>query len=223
MKLKLLSIALLVSISVHSQVGIGTTNPTASLDIDGNLRIRTVVPEPLPEMADDSLLVISRDGIVKTMSSKVVVDSALPSMAKGSFISSGLINVSLASGTQDIPFDDEEFDWNDEYNAITHTYTAKQEGVYLVAVQIKADATIGIASSFGVQIVKNGAVEVRNSFANVGVLGANITPPIRNVQTVIWLDAEDTLKFQLAGDTTLGTIALLGDNRDSYFTIHQIR
>lgn len=223
MKTSLLFFALTFSTCVFSQIGIGTMTPTATLDIDGDVRIRNVPVETIMDVAQDSLLVISRDGRIKTISATEITDRALPSIIKGNFTGSGLVNLSLATGTQDIPFDQEDFDMNDEYDTSTNTFTAKQDGIYSVSVQIEADGTLGVATNFGVLILKNGVVEVRNSYANTGVAGSNVTPPVRNTQTIVQLSTGDTIKFQIEGDVSLGSVDLLADDRDSFFTINQVR
>ena len=223
MNLKSILFALLTTTLSFSQVGIGTSSPTASLDINGDLRLRTVNPEMNFDVAKDSILVVSRDGIVKSIPSSKVIEKSLPTTIKGLFSSSGAVNISLASGWQKIPFDAEDFDTNDEYDTSTGTFTAKQNGIYSVTVQIKADNALGIASDFGVQIKKNSAIENRNSYANVGVLGSNITSPVRNSQTLIQLNTGDTLNFDIVGDIALGSVSILGNTMDSYFTIQQIR
>lgn len=223
MKTSLLLFALTLSTCVFSQIGIGTMTPTATLDIDGDVRIRNVPVETIMDVAQDSLLVISRDGRIKTISATEITDRALPSIIKGNFNGSGLVNLSLATGTQDIPFDQEDFDMNDEYDTSTNTFTAKQDGIYSVSVQIEADGTLGVATNFGVLILKNGVVEVRNSYANTGVAGSNVTPPVRNTQTIVQLITGDTIRFQIEGDVSLGSVDLIADNRDSFFTINQVR
>ena len=85
MKTILLIFTFLVSACAFAQVGIGTTAPSAALDIDGDLRIRNVPIETIMEVAQDSLLVISRDGRVKTISATEITNQALPSVVKGNF------------------------------------------------------------------------------------------------------------------------------------------
>jgi hypothetical protein len=223
MKRSILCLFLVISIPGLAQVGIGTTAPLASLDINGNLRIRTVVQDLDLEVARDSVLVISKDGTVKTMEAAKVVTAALPTAIKGNFATTGSVNLSLLSGSQIITFDSEDFDLNDEFDLSTHTFTAEQDGIYAVYIQIKATSALGVATNFGVQILKNGSVENQNSFANIGILGTNATPPVRTSQTLIQLTAGDTISFQLVGDIALGSVNLLGSDQDSFFTIHQIR
>lgn len=43
MKTILLSMLLFISVKSYSQVGIGTTSPTAQLDVKGDLKVRTTV------------------------------------------------------------------------------------------------------------------------------------------------------------------------------------
>jgi hypothetical protein len=223
MNLKLLYLVLIIGTQTVAQVGINTMSPTAVLDIDGDLRIRNIPVETIMEVAQDSVLVISRDGRVKTISATEITDKALPSMVKGSFVGSGLVNLSLSSGSQVIPFDQKDIDANNEWDTTANEFTAKQDGIYVVNVQIEADATLGIANSFGVQILKNSIIETRSTYANIGVVGSNVTPPVRTTHTLLQLSTGDTLHFQIEGDVALGTVAILGSNQDSFFTIHQIR
>ncbi|WP_395061311.1 hypothetical protein [Flavobacterium sp.] len=140
---------------------------------------------------------------------------------KGLFSSSALVNLTFASGTVKIPFNSTDFDTNAEFNSSTNTFTAKQEGIYRITTQIKANSSIAIATNFGIAALKNGTVFARNSFANIGVLGVNITPPIRAINTLISLNANDTISFSLVSD--LASVSILGTSEDCFFTIEQIR
>lgn len=227
MNLKLFYLLFFITTSsLFSQVGINTLSPTATLDINGDLRIRTITEELVPDVAKDSLLVISRDGIVKSMPAKEAIKAGVPTAVKGSFSSGGLINLSLLSGSVLLPFDNEDFDENNEYDTSTYTFTAKQDGIYSVATQIKASSTISVATNFGVRILHNGTVISRNSFANIGVTiivtTINVTPPTRQTQTLVQLSEGDTITFELEG-TGIASLDILGDDIDSQFTIYQIR
>ncbi|MCT8340962.1 complement C1q domain-containing protein [Flavobacteriaceae bacterium TK19130] len=206
-----------------AQVGINTSSPTASLDVNGDVRIRTITETPHPEIAKDSVLVIGRDGTVQKIKATEIIDKALPSVVKGTFGSSSSISLSLLSGNATLPFDNEVFDTNNEFNTSTYTFTAKNEGIYSISVQIKTDGSIGVATNFGVAILRNGSIAVQNSFANVGILGINATPPVRDASTLLQLNAGDTIRFQILGSIALGTVNILGDASSSQFSIHQIR
>ncbi len=210
---------------IYSQVGIGTTSPTASLDVNGTLRVRTTNTQLSESVAKDSVLVSDGIGNIGRISTKKIFESHIKTFIKGNFSSGSLIGISLISNTAIIPFSTVDFDVNNEYNTSTNIFTAKQDGIYAIYVQIKASG-IGVATNYGVQVLKNGNVVAQNSFANVGisVLGTgvvNVTPPIRNVQTLLQLASGDTVQFNIT--STLLSVSLLGNNEDCYFTIHQVR
>jgi hypothetical protein len=206
-----------------AQVGIDTTSPTASLDVNGNLRVRTLTSTPNNSAAKDSILVSDNLGNIKRVSSKTVIESHLKTFIKGSFSGSTDISLTLASGTKKIPFNLEEFDENDEFNTTTNTFTATQSGIYAINVAIKTTSSISIALDFGVAILKNGTVINRNSFANIGVLGINVTPPVRSVQTLVSLNSGDTINFNIICNIASLSLDLLSNKEDCYFTIHQVR
>lgn len=223
----LFALVALASLSSFAQVGIGTTNPTAALDVNGDVRIRTISEELDVDLARDSILVISRDGTVKRIPSKIVISSALQTAVKGSFSGGGTVNLALGVGDTytDIPFDGEDFDLNDEYDTTTNLFTAKQDGIYEVAVQINSSTGIAASANYGVCVVKNGTVVAIENYANVNVsvlaIDVDVTPPVRKTKTLVQLSTGDTIKFQLFSD--LSTVDLSGDSIDSFFTIVQIR
>ena len=93
---KLYTILLLLSVRVIiAQVGIGTTIPTAQLDVNGTLRVRTTVLTNNISAAKDSILVVDNIGNVKRVSSKKVFESNLKSCVKGSFNSSSDVTLTL--------------------------------------------------------------------------------------------------------------------------------
>lgn len=118
-----------------AQVGIGTSSPTESLDINGTLRIRTI--DTSVNLKADSILVANRDGVVKRLNAKEILNNTLKTAVKGSFSSSALVNFTLLAGQVKIPFNAIEFDLNAEYNTATNTFTAKQYGIYQIYAQIK--------------------------------------------------------------------------------------
>jgi hypothetical protein len=140
---------------------------------------------------------------------------------KGSFSSASDVTLTLAAGASKINFDFEDFDINNEFDTATSEFTAKQDGIYQVTVQIKATSAIAIATNFGVGILKNGTVINRTSFANIGVLGVNVTPPTRSVTTLVSLNTGDTISFNVL--STLVSLSILGTNEDCSFNIQQIR
>lgn len=219
-KLLFLFLLLFVSKSI-SQVGIGITNPTAQLDVNGDLRVRASALTNRVTAAKDSILVVDHMGNVSRVSSKTVFESNLKSCVKGGFSSSSDVAITLLAGSSKIGFDYEDFDINSEFNTTTSEFTAKQNGIYQVTVQIKGTATLDVATNFGVSILKNGVVINRTSFANVGVALVNVTPPTRSVTTLISLNANDTISFNVL--STLLGLSIVGAREDCNFTILQIR
>ncbi|OAB75683.1 C1q-like domain-containing protein [Cochleicola gelatinilyticus] len=219
--MKIYSIILLLwGATLTAQVGIGTTNPTATLDVDGNLRLRGTNEETDLEIIQDSILVISRNGTVNRVSSKNIIESHLKSIVKGNMVNNGTISLSLLSGKKEIVFDQEEIDLHNEYDTSTGIFTAKQDGIYRVSVNLYAGG-ISVSSNFGVGIYKNGALVAKNSFANIGVAFVNVTPPARAVSTIVQLNTNETLSFKVLA--SLLSVGISGDNTETFFTIEQIR
>lgn len=218
------ALLLVLSMPVFSQVGINTTAPTASLDINGNLRIRAIDEETNPVtkslIAKDSVLVTSGE-IVKSIPSKEIINSVLLSAVKGGFSGPAASSITLGSSYEDIVFDNEEFDLNDEFDVSTGVFTVKQDGIYQVSVQINSGGAIAISDDYGVCILKNGTIIARDNFANLDLLGLNLTPPIRKTHTLVQLSVGDTISFQVFSD--LLSVNLISNSIDTFFTIVQIR
>ncbi|MVO07579.1 hypothetical protein GOQ30_00205 [Flavobacterium sp. TP390] len=221
MKNCILIILFLFTTCIYAQVGIETTNPTATLDINGDLRIRSTTLTTNLTAAKDSIIVVDNVGNSKRVSSKTVVNSYLKTVIKGQFSSGALVNLNLLSNRVKIPFDLIQFDANSEFNTTTNTFTAKQDGIYAIKIQIKSNSTVGVSTNFGVAITKNGTIINRNSFANISVLSTNVTPPVRQVESLIELTTGDTVIFEIVSD--LASVSILGTSEDCFFTIQQIR
>ncbi|WP_130736481.1 hypothetical protein [Flavobacterium sp. J27] len=216
-----LLVSFLLTTCLYAQVGIETTNPTSTLDINGDLRIRSTTLTTNLTAAKDSIIVVDNIGNSKRVSSKTVVNSYLKTVIKGQFSSTSLVSLNLLSNRVKIPFDFIQFDANTEFNTATNTFTAKQDGIYAVKVQIKSNSTVGVATNFGVAISKNGTVVNRNSFANISVLSTNVTPPVRQVESLIEMTTGDTIIFEIVSD--LLSVSILGTSEDCFFTIQQVR
>ena len=241
---KLIIILLLIFNISYSQVGINTTNPTASLDVNGNLRVRDIIEETdvaaVALVSKDSVLVTSNE-IIKSIPSKEIISAVLKTAVKGGFTNATSSTLNLSSTYTDIPFDSDSFDLKDEFDVTTNTFTAKQSGIYEIKVQINASGSINSSTNYGVCILKNGVVEARENFSNITVnvvfpemnlgvvtipqtllLDLPVTPPVRKAETLLQLSTGDTITFQVFSN--LGATVNLSDNIiDSYFTIVQIR
>ncbi len=205
-----------------SQVGILTTNPTSTLDINGDLRIRSTAITSNESAAKDSILVVDNNGNSKRVTSKTVVNSYLKTFLKGHFSNNSTLTLNLSDGRAKLGFNTSVFDMNSEFNTYTNTFTAKQAGIYNVAVQIKANnSSIGVNTNFGVGIAKNGTIINRDNYATISIFSTNVTPPTRQIETLVALEINDTISFEIIGD--LSTVAILANSEDTFFTIYQLR
>jgi len=117
MKSLVLSLMILLPILGFSQIGIGTTNPTATLDVNGDFRIRTTTSNTRETAAKDSIMVVDALGNVQRISAKKVIESHLKTFIKGGFVSGSPATISLsilANSYTTIPFNTIEFDTNSE-------------------------------------------------------------------------------------------------------------
>ncbi|WP_312089301.1 hypothetical protein [Chryseobacterium sp.] len=81
MKIKLLIFNLLPLV-FYAQVGINTTNPTQTLDVNGSLRVRGITQVGSAAAAKDSIMAFDSDGVVKYISANSIASSADPGSVK---------------------------------------------------------------------------------------------------------------------------------------------
>ena len=83
MNLRLLVISLLLISGFYSaQVGVNTTTPTETLDVNGSLRVRKINQIGPDQSAKDSIMVFDSDGVVKYVSANKVVSQATAGSSK---------------------------------------------------------------------------------------------------------------------------------------------
>jgi len=208
-----------------SQIGINTTAPTATLDVNGDLRIRQIDEETNIEIAADSVLIVGRDGVVKRISSQLIINSVFKSAVKGGFSGTGGRSLSLTGTTVRIPYDFEDFDLNDEFDVTTNIFTSKQPGIFEIKAQVNSNNSLQTSLNHGICILKNGVVIAMENYSNKSISSLlsslNITPPVRSVTTLVQLDAGDTISFRLFTDLSL--VVLSENTVDSFFSIVQLR
>ncbi|KJD35570.1 hypothetical protein PW52_07365 [Tamlana sedimentorum] len=213
---------ILYSKTLLAQVGIGTTTPMATLEINGDLKINTTTFETDEQVIRDSILVISQDGIVNRTKATNILNASLPTMVKASMSGGGnILHVILLGAPETIKYDTETIDNNNEFDTTTHTFTAKQDGIYAVNAQIKISSLISVSTNFGIGIYKNGVLIAEEEYLNVHTGAFSVSSPIRKVSTVIDLVTGDEITFKLS--SSIASVDLLGNQTESFFTIYQLR
>lgn len=217
---------------ILSQVGINTTSPLATLDVNGNLIIQNVIAGPVSE-ADDSVLIVDGldNNIVKKVTSKSIVDSYLKTMVKGSLQNTSILDIALlGSSSTKLDFDQEDFDLNDEFDVASNTFTPKQDGYYEImsTINIEPDPLgLTVSTNVSLQILKNSTVIAESSGplvgATLGLVNVYVLP-IRTVSTVVYLTTTDSISFHLKnGDGLVSINVDLRPNENGFFFIKQIR
>ncbi|MCL9807875.1 hypothetical protein [Flavobacterium luminosum] len=225
-------IVLLTCSQVFSQVGIGTITPSETLDINGSLRVRTRTTGAVT----DSVLVANTTGVVKRVNARDLVNNTFSgrTLVKGSLSTGGLISLTLLGDifntTRLIPFT-EEFDLGNEFNS--SIFTANEAGYYDIGVQLKNENFVTVDTDFGVVILKGNVAGTsyteiaRNSSVNATISIPPLTTlaitPYRQINTVVYLNAGEKIKFHLVAGLLGLSINLVGKNTESFFSIQRIR
>lgn len=223
-KIILVLLFFLLAVKAWSQVGINTVNPTAMLDVNGNFRLG-VADMCLGTSCGDSLLVRNSGGYVQTVSRDQVLNLSAKSYVSGTGQNSTiLLSVSGITNWLKIIFDKKLIDEHNDFNMSTNTFTAPNNGIYAVYVQVEVSSLVS-ADDLGVGIaVKNGAaapaIVAEESYVNVSALGINVSSPTRKTETIVALNAGDQVFFCVK--TTLASLSLVSGS-SSLFNIYQIK
>lgn len=207
-----------------AQVGINTEDPQAILDVNGDLKIRTV---PL-DSTSLSILVLDVNNIVHR-NTKVLGLSPKSFVEATGATAINLLNVNLLSGWYKIQFPTEEFDENNDYNVTTSEFTVPQTGIYNLYVQFATTSVIS-ASEVGVGIFRKPSggssfsliAEETFMSVNVSVLTINldVSPPTRKTQRLVKLTKGDVIIF--AAKVPAVSATLIGGSK-SFFTVEQVK
>ncbi len=121
----------LFSINSFSQVGINTTSPTNTLDIDGDLRVRAL---PLSASTDDIPIVIDSNGrLKKGISNRIGYYRGRLSSDFDSRVNTPLAN---GTGIYKINTVGQIIDPNNDFNNTTDIFTAPVTGIYEVTMTL---------------------------------------------------------------------------------------
>lgn len=212
---------------VYAQVGIGTQDPQAMLDVNGNMRIQFTDIGSMAS-AKDSILVLNGVGLVKRIPAVQAMNSIEKSLIKGGFAGAngGLVTINL-NAWQPLKFNAIEFDTHGEYNIADYTYTAKSKGIFRVNAKITMSAVF--AGDIGLAVYKIDAQQNEKQvavdrYSNIRVnvlnlIDVNVNPPSRSIHTLVQLDQGEHLQFKVRNSVS---ISLSSAITDSYFTIEQV-
>lgn len=206
---------------VLAQVGINTEDPQASLDVNGDLKVRTVVVDN----TSSSVLVLDANNVVHK--NTVLLGPSTRSFVEATGSTAiTLLDLTLLSGWYKIPFSIEEFDEHNDYNnTTTYEFTAPQAGIYSIYVQLETTGLVS-AGEVGVAIFKKASgasvytMLAQESYLNVSVTLVSVSPPTRKVQRLVKLAAGDAIAF--GAKVPLISVTLIGGSK-SFFTIEQVK
>ncbi len=221
-KIIYLIILILYNIST-AQVGIDTDAPEAKLDINGDLKIRKILELPKDSLPPASILV-QKDSIVRRLPINNILNSSMPTAIKGIFAGGGsTITLNLLSGESIIPFDSVKYDEGEDFDLTNHIVTVQNDGLYFINLQLRLTTLVGIGSDMGIKVKKNGTTILESSYTNISILGIDATPPIRNIHSIVQLEAGDEISFFLTSDIATLTVNLVGNEAISFFNVLQLR
>ena len=221
----ILSVFLLSSQLIIGQVGIGTTNPKAKLDVNGNLRIATT-PIGSDTSAKDSILVVDGQGIVKRISAAQVTSKVNKSIVKGGLSTSrNILSIRLGSWRK-LEFNDIAFDVKSEFNTKDHVFKAKSSGIYRIDAKITTNGIfigdIGLAA-IKTDLKNKQTYVYKDFYANIGInvlfVNVGVNPPSRVISGLVRLEKGETLEFGVRSTVNIG---LLTNSSDTYFNIEQV-
>lgn len=68
--------------STYGQVGVNTSSPTETLDVNGTIRVRNISPAGSTPSVKDSIVVFDSDGVFKYTSADAIVAQAAAGISK---------------------------------------------------------------------------------------------------------------------------------------------
>lgn len=211
---------------IDGQVGINTQSPKATLDVNGDVRIRKVDTLASSETVK-KLLVLNDNNVVNQ------VDFSRIQLSMGNAIVKGiggtgfsLLSISLLNGWFQVSFPMVEIDDGSNYDLTQQEFTTPNTGIYDIHFFLEMASLLSISTT-GIGIFKvDGISGIRTllseeSFANINILGIGVSPPTRSTETLVKLNAGDKIVFGMKG-ITLANIGLLENSKAQFFII-QVR
>lgn len=228
MKTRICSALLLLSaISIFSQVGINTPDPTATLDINGNLKIRQL-PQTTALPGYQILAVNQGSTEITQVDPSIIYTSITNTTVYAAKKTSGISLLSLGlfpSGFRAVNFLTTERTVGSTalFSDTDYTYTIPSDGTYAVGFTFRygtgLQASI-LANSPGVGIVRTRAgvattIDSR-AFSGANLLVLSLTISESSLNSLYTFQAGDKVSFGLVGSTALD-VGLLGSSTASFY------
>lgn len=221
-------------IAQTGNVGINTTTPTATLDVNGNAKLRTT-PNSTTLTGHQVLGIDTTTKEVKTLDSSLFTASSSTNttIASASSITTGtLLGLTLNTGYDIVKFPLASVkSFSSNYNATTGVYTVPSNGIYVVkfnyrygdGVQLNALSLTG--GMPGIGVFRNGTQLEESLFsgANVSLLGLGILSVLISntfIDSVYQFTAGDQITFR-SNRAGLNLI-LLSDTINTSMTVYKI-
>ncbi|MDH6253226.1 hypothetical protein M2347_002953 [Chryseobacterium sp. H1D6B] len=229
MKIKIYTLILATfSISVFSQVGINTPNPTATLDVNGNAKIRTA-PQA-PSLSGYQLLAINQttNEVSKMDPSVITTPGNTNTTVYAAKKASGISLLSLGlfpSGFRAVNFVTTESTLGNTalFSNTDNTYTVPATGIYAVGYTFRYGTGLQaslLANSPGIGILKTTGTTATlldtRTFSGINLLILSLTISESNINSVYPLQAGDKISFGLTGSSLLD-LGLLGSSASSFY------
>ncbi|MFZ4929398.1 hypothetical protein [Chryseobacterium sp. Mn2064] len=220
---------MLISGYANSQVGINTQNPEKTLDVNGEVKIRTINEVNTMTSSDKILVVNDTQGVVNKIALNTLktVNTTMYAAEKNSALK--LLNLGLSFGTwKTIDFinSDKTIGSSSLLSDTDHSYTVPSTGTYAVGFYFRYGTGIqlsilNLSSSVGILKKTTSGYSILDSreFLGVNLSVGNINICESSINSIYNLQAGDKLYFGV--DNGGVTLSLLTSSR-SYFYIYKI-
>lgn len=243
MKKTILIICLIFGYNLNAQVGVGTTDPKSTLDIeassistptneDGILIPRIdEFPSTDPTVDQDGMMVfITGDGTetkgfyywdndipawVAIKDNKTIVRAKF-SVDTGVTQGSPGANQDFVAWNK-LTFDTQTIDTNDEYDPLTGVFTANEEGLFSITASIVSTFNAaGTSFPVGIAIYKNGTRWQKLDYYN-----SQFTDYSRSLTTNVYLEVNDTIEIYLGFPETFADFNNLAEDKSRLIIVSQ--
>ncbi|WP_128332167.1 hypothetical protein [Apibacter sp. HY039] len=230
--------------TMYTQVGIGTDQPTAMLDVVGQIRMRDAdqitTSSTKTSKSVKQIITIDGDGYVKRGEVTEFVKMPRIFVRGCSKSKSTVLGLNLLSGWRTINFDNVAspgFNIGNGFDISTYQFTAPEDGIYNLYAQFTMDSSfLGLSANANTGIgifitpvgTKSPTLIAEETFTslNISVLGislGNISSPIRKVSSVVSLNAGDKVAFGAKTVLSVSALSSVSPTSDTFFTISQIK